>query len=284
MFRAVPMRVLVTGAAGRIGSALCERLRQQHRVVGLDAVPSPQTDWLGSITDADGLERALQGVDAVVHAAALHAPQVGVVSDEAFAAVNVEGTRRLLQAARRSGVRRWLYTSTTALYGAGITDGAAAWVDEDTVPVPRTVYHRTKLQAEALLEAAAAEDGLSLAVLRMSRCFPEPLPQMAVYRLHRGIDARDVADAHACALAALRPGARRYVVSAATPFHREDAVALATDAAAVLRRRAPDLVRAFELRGWPLPASIDRVYDPSRAMAEWGWRPRYGVDAVLDGS
>jgi hypothetical protein len=56
-------------------------------------------------------------------------------------------------------------------------------------------HHRTKLEAEQFLEAEA-DRNLKVTTLRMSRCFPEPAPIMAMYRLHRGIDSRDVAEGH----------------------------------------------------------------------------------------
>jgi nucleoside-diphosphate-sugar epimerase len=101
---------------------------------------------------------------------------------------------------------------------------------------------------------------------------------MAIYRLHRGVDARDVADAHAGALGDERPGFRKYVISGATPFLREDAVQLFDDASEVLRKRAPRLRRPARLG---LPDSIDRVCDPGLAMKELGWRPRFGFEEVL---
>lgn len=64
-------------------------------------------------------------------------------------------------------------------------------------------------------------------------------------------------------------------------FLREDVAALSVDAPAVLRRRAPELVAAYEMRGWALPATIDRVYAAERAMRELGWQPRYGFAEVL---
>lgn len=278
------MKVLVTGVAGRIGAAVHDRLGQAHEVVGLDLRPSPRNDLTGSITDPALARRAMRGVEAVVHVAALHAPHVGVHPDAEFVAVNVEGTRSLLAAAREAGVTRWVYTSTTALYGVDPHEpaDAARWIDEDTPPRPRTIYHRTKWQAEALLAEEARRGGLAVTVLRMSRCFPEPAPLMAVYRLHRGIDERDVADAHARALVGASPGFRCFIVSGLTPFEREDAPALRQDAPAVLRRRAPGLVEAFARRGWPLPGTIDRVYDARRAVDALGWRPRHGFESVLD--
>jgi nucleoside-diphosphate-sugar epimerase len=104
---------------------------------------------------------------------------------------------------------------------------------------------------------------------------------MAAYRLHRGVDARDVADAHARALAVERPGFRCYVISGLTPFLRDDAAPLFDRAPEVIRSRAPRLAAAFAGRGWHLPVSIDRVCDPGLAMRELGWRPRFGFEEVL---
>jgi nucleoside-diphosphate-sugar epimerase len=118
-------------------------------------------------------------------------------------------------------------------------------------------------------------------MLRMSRCFPEPADLMGVYRLHRGVDARDVAAAHAAALSDADGPHRTWVISGATPFRREDVAMLARDAPPVLRERAPALVAAHEQRGWALPTIIDRVYDSSHAMRELRWLPTRGFESVL---
>lgn len=276
------MRLLVTGASGRIGRALVVRLARGHQVLGLDQAPSSTAHWVGDLADAGLLARALQGVDAVVHAAALHAPQVGRLPDAAFQRVNVDATRALAEAACAAGVGQFIYTSTTALYGDAATPpGAAGWVDESLAPQPRTIYHHSKLAAEQLLACYADAGAFGLTVLRMSRCFPETAPQMACARLHRGIDARDVAEAHARALDTARPGSRVYLLSGATPFQPADMAALKADAPAVLRQRAPALVQAFAERGWALPASIDRVYSPALAQRELRWQPRHGFASVL---
>lgn len=276
------MRLLLTGSSGRIGSAIAAALAPAHEVVGLDRRPGPATRFTGDLGDSRLLAAALDGVDAVVHTAALHAPDVGRVPDAEFRRVNVDATAALAAAAAARGIRRFVYTSTTALYGAGSAAGEPAdWVDEVTPPRPRTVYHRSKLAAEQVLQEAGARHGLVLTLLRMSRCFPEPLPLMAVYRLHRGIDARDVATAHALALTHEVPGTRCYVLSGAPPFERADAAAAGTDAAALLRGRVPALAAAFDARGWPLPPRLDRIYVPRRAMAGLGWTPRHGWQDVL---
>jgi UDP-glucose 4-epimerase len=276
------VKVLVTGSSGRIGRAIVQRLVSEHEVIGLDRVAGPSTQVEADVGDAGALSAALQGIEAVVHVAALHAPQVGQVPDAEFERVNVEATRTLLALAQQQGVKRMVYTSTTALYSVSHAGPQpAAWIDEGTAPQPRTIYHRTKLAAEALLEDAAREHGLQVRVLRMSRCFPEPAPHMAAYRLHRGIDARDVADAHALALTNDGQGLQRFVISGATPFQPEDALALAQDAPGVIARRTPAVVEAFARRGWLLPLRIDRVYSPARAQRLLGWRPRFGFNEVM---
>jgi nucleoside-diphosphate-sugar epimerase len=276
------MRILVTGSSGRIGRAICARLSRDSSVVGLDVLPSPTTSIVGSITDVAVVKQALQGVDAVVHTAALHAPHVGAIRDSEFQRVNVASTRALADLAVTAGATRFVFTSTTALYGtASAPDQRARWIDERVKPTPRTIYHQTKLAAEAALEAIAQRGALAVTVLRMSRCFPEPAPLMAAYRLHRGVDARDVADAHAIALQMGSTGFRRYVISGSTPFTFEDTQELGRNARAVLERKAPALVDAFKRRGWELPGSIDRVYSPALAIQELGWSPSCGFEEVL---
>ena len=154
------MRIVLTGSSGRIGRAISRRLAPEHDVVGLDRVPAPTTRVVGEVDDAPLLRRALAGVDAVVHAAALHAPHAGAASDAEFTRGNVSGTRAVLAAALACGVPRLVFTSTTALYGGALAPGRCRWVDGTTLPAPRTVYHRTKLAAEALLEEAAGTAGL----------------------------------------------------------------------------------------------------------------------------
>jgi nucleoside-diphosphate-sugar epimerase len=107
----------------------------------------------------------------------------------------------------------------------------------------------------------------------MSRCFPEEPRLVAIYRLHRGVDAEDVAQAHELALAAPAAGFTVCNVSAPSPFGEADCAALLRDAAAVIAERLPWAPAEFERHGWQLPRSIDRVYVVDRAIAELGYRP-----------
>jgi UDP-glucose 4-epimerase len=277
------MKILVTGSSGHIGRAIVVRLSKRHHVTGLDRAPASTTQWIGSIADTSLVARALEGVTVVVHTAALHAPHVGLATESDFDAVNVRATATLAQAAAVAGVQQIVFTSTTALFGAASrNDRSACWIDEHIEPQPITVYHRSKIAAEQELASVAGRDVPSVTVLRMSRCFPEPAPIMAAYRVHRGIDARDVASAHECAIQTAERGYRMYVISGATPFAPTDCEQLLHDAPTVLQERAPALVSAFAARGWRLPGTIDRVYSAQLAMSELGWRPRFGFEEVLN--
>jgi UDP-glucose 4-epimerase len=277
------MKVLITGSSGRVGRAIHIHLSPAHDVAGYDRNPSSTSEFVGTLDDADLLRDACSGVDAIVHTAALHAPHVPHVSEAEFRRINVDGTRRVLDAAVRAGVARIVFTSTTALYGTAATPGGVAgWVDEQLEPQPETIYHRTKLEAEALLREAARQGGPVLRVLRMSRCFPEPVNVMALLRLHRGVDARDVAHAHELALTDAGAAQATYVVSGDTPFLREDVAALHEDARCVLQARCPALVEDFARLRWPLPRRIDRVYCAHAARGALGWSARRSYRDVLD--
>lgn len=274
-------RYAITGSSGRIGRAIHRLLVGENEVVGLDRSPCSATSVIADLCDEQALRRAFKGCSAIFHTAALHAPHVGLLPDAEFERINVEGTDKVLRIAAEQGVARVVLTSTTALYGYASHDEAkATWITEDTPPAPRTIYHRTKLESEALARAAANR-ALKVGVIRMSRCFPEPAPLMTAYRLHRGIDARDVARAHLAAANADFGEFAIYNISGRHPFVSADCEALKGDAQGVLRQRAPDLVKAFEARGWPLPQSIDRVYVADKARDDLGWEAQFGFDEVL---
>ena len=274
------MRIVLTGSSGRVGRAIFSILAGRHDVTGMDRSPFSTTHIVGDFANEVHLRSAFERADAVIHTAALHAPHVGIVPDTEFQRINVEGTRMVAEAAMAAGVPRLVFTSTTALYGHAVSAGACTFIDEKTPPRPKSIYHRTKLEAEQMLEAMAGPH-LAVRVLRMSRSFPEPADVMAAYRLHRGVDMRDVADAHVLALTNAGDDFQRYIISATTPFSADDCDSLAEDAASVLRQRTPALAEAFTQREWALPETIDRIYSPARAAERLGWTSRFGFGEVL---
>ncbi|MDD9197491.1 NAD(P)-dependent oxidoreductase [Aliivibrio sp. S3MY1] len=277
------MRILVTGSAGRVGRAIYIKLMRTHDVVGIDKVPCSTVDYVGDIRDSSLIDKALKNIDVIIHTAAVHAPHVGLVSDSEFQSINVDATERLALAGIKAGIKHFVFTSTTALYGyASTPKSIAGWIDEDVTPQPKSIYHKSKIAAETKLEEISILFQLPVTVLQMSRCFPEPADLMAVFRLTRGIDARDVASAHLCAVEKRLSGFNRFIISGVTPFHLSDCEALYTEAETVIKRKCPEIALAFKQRDWQLPQSLDRVYNSSSAREKLGWSPLHGFESVLD--
>lgn len=272
----------MTGSAGpKVGHLVAAALAGRHTLTGMDLQASPTTTHVADITRVRDWLPCLDGVDAVVHFAALHAPHRETHSRAQFIATNVEATARLVAAAKAAGVKRFILASTTSVYGRSMrTRGAAAWVTEDLVPAPEDIYDETKLAAEAICRDAFGP-GFVTAALRFSRSFPEPPHLMALYRLYRGVDGRDVAQAFGDALVAPLDAFHALNISGETPFRRNDCEALFQDPVLVLNQRVPELVAAFEARNWPLPTCIDRVYVTEKARQLIGFAPRHGWQAVV---
>lgn len=222
--------------------------------------------------------RLTKGVHAIVHTAALHAPHVPLFNEGRFWQVNVKATENLLDASLHRGVKRFVFTSTTSVYGdALVKPDQAVWVTEELQPQPRDTYDRTKLAAEALCKEAS-ELGLSCITLRMSRCFPEDPRLMAIYRLYRGVDIRDVALGHMLALHSPLKGYEVFNISANSPFQPDDLANLAGKASQIITHYYPWALPFFEQRGWQRPSHIDRVYVTQKAQKVLGFHPRYGFD------
>jgi nucleoside-diphosphate-sugar epimerase len=177
----VMSKVLVTGGAGFIGSHLVPRLlAKQYSVVVLDNLSSGKLDNLkesqnnpsfefiyGDIRDKQMLVNALRGVDAVVHLAALIDVAASVVDPLGTNEVNVAGTVNLLQTAVKSKVKRFVFASSTAVYG----DAQVLPVKENTVLKPISPYAASKAACEAYCSGFAGCYGLDAVALRFFNVF-----------------------------------------------------------------------------------------------------------------
>jgi dTDP-L-rhamnose 4-epimerase len=209
----VAVKVLVTGAAGFIGSHVVEALRAAgHEVTGLDRRPGAG-HVVGDVRDADMLAGLLRRVDAVSHQAA----KVGLGSSVAdlpdYTSVNVHGTAVLLAAMAEHGVGRLVLASSMVVYGEGAYDCprhgrtrpgpraredlargafeprcpccgaelAPAAIEEDAPPDPRNVYATTKLAQEHLAANWARETGGTPVALRYHNVYGPRMPRDTPY-------------------------------------------------------------------------------------------------------
>jgi nucleoside-diphosphate-sugar epimerase len=202
LIRGISMHCLVTGAAGFIGSHLCEELlRMGHDVIGLDAfIPYyppevKEKNLAGLLAHSrfsclrldlrrDPLERAIRDADVVFHLAARPGLGQGWSDFDDYWACNAQATGRLLEAVRSSGpkLQRFLYISTSSVYGK------YSLGDESLPTRPISAYGVTKFASEHVCRAYADTYGLPLVILRYFSVYgPRQRPDMGYYRFIRAL-------------------------------------------------------------------------------------------------
>jgi nucleoside-diphosphate-sugar epimerase len=282
------VKVLVTGASGFLGHAVCAELRERgHDVEAL--VRRPRSEPAGTravvcdLTDGDALARVLGQAqpDSVIHLAAEIASQrdAGRIHE-----VNVEGTRRLLAACAAAGEPRFVFASTVV---TGDARGAELSEDSD-LPV-ETAYGRSKQEGEALVR----ESGLPHVIVRPSHVYGpggwyaeefvkrlrQPGRFAVVGRGDNWWDVVRVEDvAAACVAAAERgPSGAVYHVVDDEPIRYFDFVALTAQALGVGRpRRIPAALARLVAGRDPIAAVVRSARSRNdRVKAELGWAPRY---------
>ena len=168
--------VLLTGAAGRIGTLLRGGLPERGWSMRcLDVVPVPderpgEEQLVADVTDLSAMADAVQGVDAVVHLA-------GVVGESTWPAIshtNIDGTYATLEAARRAGVPRVVLASSNHATGFTPRPASGLLTETEAPPRPDTYYGVAKVAMEALGSLYADRYGMDVVCLRIGSAFPEP--------------------------------------------------------------------------------------------------------------
>ena len=169
--------ILVTGATGAVGPRVVAALHDAgYRIRTLSIDSPPDGVWpegvearVGDITDPATVQSAVQGVDGVIHLAALlHIVNPPQELREKYERINVGGTAIVVEAARQAGVKRLVFFSTIAVYGAS----GGGILTEDSPTNPDSFYAQTKLDAERIVLAARREDGKPLGtVLRLGAVY-----------------------------------------------------------------------------------------------------------------
>jgi len=170
------MKTLITGVAGFLGSALAQRLLDDgHQVLGLDdlstgkeeAIPSGVQFELGDMLDRPKLWTLLQGVECVYHLAARVAVQESILYPREYNSTNVGGTVSVMEAMRDVGVKRVVFTSSGAVYGAQ----KAQPLHEEMVPAPDSPYAVSKLSAEYYIKTIGRLWGIETVTLRIFNAY-----------------------------------------------------------------------------------------------------------------
>jgi nucleoside-diphosphate-sugar epimerase len=252
------MKVLVTGAGGNLARVVVPALAVAgHTPRLLDFRPIDTTHELlqGDLRSPDDLARAVEGVDAVVHAAALHGIHRGHWPPQDFWVINVDGTFNLYQAATTAKVAKVVLASSMAVYGASLQPPADAWgiVTEDSPVLPEDEYGLSKWLGEELARYHARRQEAQTVALRLGMFVPETFERYGLRVLFGGVDDRDVAQAVLLALEHEPAGGFEAVdVMAEVPFQPADAAGLHANPAGVLERYWPGCTALFADRGLEL--------------------------------
>jgi len=313
------MRVTIVGATGNVGTALVDALGaepQVEEIVGvarrLPSVQPPKVRWVQADVTRSDLVGVFRGSDAVVHLAWLIQPS----RDEAVTReTNVEGSRRVFEAAARAAVPTIVYASSVGTYARGPKDRA---VDESwaRTGIPSSFYSRHKAAVEAILDSfEAAHPEIRVARLRPGLIFgrdsaseirryfagpflpsfllrPQLIPLVPAHErlVFQAVHRDDVAEAYRLAL--LDEDARGAYNVAADPLidSRELGRILGArpvPVPAALLRAGAGLTWRLRLQptspGWVDMGLDAPVMDTSRVRAELGWKPkRSGSEALLE--
>lgn len=162
------MRVLITGAAGAIGSALAQAIRGRYKLRLTDIVPLDDPDFeLADLTDRREVEAVVRDVDAIVHLG-------GIANEhtwERIAAVNIGGTAHVFEAARKARVGRVIFASS--VHAVGFAPRSEK-VGPDTPPRPDTFYGVSKVAGEGLARLYFDKHGIEAACLRICSYQEQP--------------------------------------------------------------------------------------------------------------
>lgn len=159
--------ILITGAAGRLGSVIAKGLKDKYHIRGFDLVPTPEIvdSVTGSINDKGALQKAAQGVDAIIHLAAL------ISSREEWQPIlenNIIGTYNVYEAARINNVKRFIFTSSCQVMFGYEENAPVTW---DMLPHPISYYGVSKVTGEALGYMYSENFGMEVVCIRIGH-FP----------------------------------------------------------------------------------------------------------------
>jgi nucleoside-diphosphate-sugar epimerase len=277
-------KILVTGSSGQLGREIVKQLKlRDYEVLGIDVVESDTTNKLINIRNKEQVKNITIGMDAIIHTAAIHGKHYELkYPREEFIETNINGTFNLLRACVENGVKKFLYTSTTSIYGKSMVNSKeAVWVDENLIPAPRDIYDITKLTAELLCQDYFEKENLETTILRVSRFLPEAENTKAIHRLYRGLDEYDGAIGHILALEKQFKTFEIFNISNESPFQKEDLKTLISDPKEVMKKYYPGIEEIFEQKAWVFPKSIDRVYSIEKAKKELGYKPINNFDSFI---
>lgn len=285
------MRVLVTGAGGTLGRALAPALSDEgHEPVLFDvqAFETPYPMIQGDIRSLGDVRRAMEGVEFVVHGAAIHGIHLRDHSAQDFYELNLTGTFNTWEAAAEAGVSGFVFSSTMGVYGDSRrppNDDAVVALAEETPLRPADPYALSKVVGEEMCRYYGRRHGIPSIALRYGMFVPEPFFRYGIRLLYGGVDTTDVAGSVMAALRVLTEGSVRWAafnVESPVPFMVEDGADLRRDPLTVVDRYWPGAAELLRDRGVEGLQPITEFYPMQAIDRRLGFRPRCDFGTWLE--
>ena len=298
---------LVTGAGGFIGSHLVETLAElgadvrafvHYNALGthgwLDGSPAADriTVIAGDVADADSVRDAMRGVDTVFHLAALIAIPYSYRAPRSYIRTNVEGTLNVMQAARETGVRRVVHTSTSEVYGTA----QYVPIDESHPLVGQSPYAATKIGADKIAESFQRSFGIPVVTVRPFNTFgPRQSARAVIPTIITQVLAGDRVRLGSIAprrdMSHVSNTVDGFIAAGASPLAPGETINLGSgreigigDLAQLIARIAerPIRIEADAERLRPDASEVDRlIADVAKARRLLGWEPRVSLEDGL---
>jgi nucleoside-diphosphate-sugar epimerase len=300
------VRVLITGAGGTLGTALAPLLASAgYTPVLFDVRPleTPYEFVQGDVRKWSDVRAAAEGVDLVVHTAAIHGIHLRDHTPREFYDLNLTGTFNMWEAAAEVKVRGVVFSSTMGVYGESrrpAGDQAVAVLHEEMPLLPGDIYGFTKVAGEEMCRYYGRAHGIPSVALRYGMFVPEPFFRYGIRLLYGGVDAADVARAVLAACEALASLSRSVLsrsvlpaprgrfqwdafnVESHVPFSPEDGPQLRQDPLPVVEKYYPGAVELLRSRGVQSLQPIREYFPMSAAASRLGFRPECNFDQWLE--
>jgi len=260
------LKVSVIGSEGYLGRALCRSLSHVFEVRRVDVnCPNEPNTLRGDVRSQEDAERAVDGVDIVVHLAAYHGGYLPAPTDETRFDVNVVGTFRILQACLKKNVRRLVWASSIAAMDRS------------------RIYSITKVVGEDLCDYYHEGHDFQIAMMRYGSFTSCDLVTYGLRLLSDGVDRRDCVEATMRAVNLMSKGKPlfgRYIVMPLHPYSAEEQRRFGEAWKDILRQRDSVNVDMVQRYGIRIPQFLSQ-YDLSSTSKDLGFTPQHNFDTFL---
>ncbi|SDN94770.1 Nucleoside-diphosphate-sugar epimerase [Paenibacillus sp. yr247] len=258
------MKILITGAAGSVGSGVAEVL-VPHNQIHLSDVVQVETShpfYQVDVRESGSLDEAANGVDVIIHTPAYHGIHMGKHSEQEFYDLNITGMFNMFQSAVRNKVRRVVWLSSMSVYGTDF-------------------YAYTKKIGEQLCQFYHERHGIEVIMLRPADFTPyRDALHYGERLLHGGVDRRDVIQAVVLATECRQKYGAYHIVRQ-DPFSEVDVKAYSESPIDIWEKTYTGAKQIIEKHQFKLPSQI-HVTDLFREQNELGYKPKYNFGTFIE--